>query len=883
MATPQIKSGFSRSPETPESYFSVSIVTLSRVALVGLIAASGLLAQQELPYRITTVAGSGAFRFRDNGQQAAQARLVDPQGVARDDAGNVYFSDGFFNIVLRVSPAGTISRLAGTGDQGLAGDEGPALDALFNQPRGVALDASENLYVVDRLNGRIRRIDSSGVITTIAGGRSGNDPGNGGSAIKAVLFEPQDIVIDREKNILYFSEPGRHQVRRIDLSNGTITVAAGNSEQGDTGEGALAIDARLNTPTGLGLDRNAALLIADSLNFKVKRVAPDGTISTIAGDGRSASLGDGGPAVAASLAEPHDVIGDQSGNVVICNVRGGTVRMVGVSGNISTLSFPEQLLNPRWMVSRSSNDFIVVETLGRRLLRYRIGTVSTVAGAGRTGGVGDGGPATNAKLLDPLGVAVDPDGNVLVGDFKDALIRRINSDGSIESIGEAQGEALAFDSQGRLHAISGTTLLRFDAEDNPTVVAGDGTVGSGGDGGPAMQAQLLFPLGLALDSQDNILIAGTRSQRIRRVDAASGMISNIAGAGTIGDSGDGGLAAFAEFDSPQGLAVTPEGTLLVADTQNHRVREIGLDRVIQPFAGTGSPGFSGDGGAALEAELELPFDVAIDRVGNTYISTSAQIIKVTPDGVYHRIAGVNRLGFSGDGGPARDAELSNPFGLAVDDEGVVYFADRLNLRVRRLEPVNFFAEGVVHSASFLTGAIAPGQIISIFGVDIGPAQGALAGLGLDGFLLTTIGGVQVLFDGIPGPIFFTNSGQINVQVPYEIAGSDPVAIQIIVDDIARNSVVVPVGASAPGIYSLAGGTGQIVALNQDGTLNGVNNPARIGEVIVFFASGEGQTGKLSQPPFPSPVQRVIVEIGGQEGRILAFKDSLVALVTRWRR
>ena len=421
----------------------MSIVTLSRVALVGLIAASGLLAQQELPYRITTVAGSGAFRFRDNGQQAAQARLVDPQGVARDDAGNVYFSDGFFNIVLRVSPAGTISRLAGTGDQGLAGDEGPALDALFNQPRGVALDASENLYVVDRLNGRIRRIDSSGVITTIAGGRSGNDPGNGGSAIKAVLFEPQDIVIDREKNILYFSEPGRHQVRRIDLSNGTITVAAGNSEQGDTGEGALAIDARLNTPTGLGLDRNAALLIADSLNFKVKRVAPDGTISTIAGDGRSASLGDGG------------------------------------------------------------------------------------------------------------------------------------------------------------------------------------------------------------------------------------------------------LAAFAEFDSPQGLAVTPEGTLLVADTQNHRVREIGLDRVIQPFAGTGSPGFSGDGGAALEAELELPFDVAIDRVGNTYISTSAQIIKVTPDGVYHRIAGVNRLGFSGDGGPARDAELSNPFGLAVDDEGVVYFADRLNLRVRRLEPVNF--------------------------------------------------------------------------------------------------------------------------------------------------------------------------------------------------
>ncbi len=205
MATPQIKSGFSRSPETPESYFSASIVTLSRVAIVGLIAASGLLAQQELPYRITTVAGSGAFRFRDNGQQAAQARLVDPQGVARDDAGNVYFSDGFFNIVLRVSPAGTISRLAGTGDQGLAGDEGPALDALFNQPRGVALDASENLYVVDRLNGRIRRIDSSGVITTIAGGGSGNNPGNGGSAIKAVLFEPQDIVIDREKNILYFS------------------------------------------------------------------------------------------------------------------------------------------------------------------------------------------------------------------------------------------------------------------------------------------------------------------------------------------------------------------------------------------------------------------------------------------------------------------------------------------------------------------------------------------------------------------------------------------------------------------------------------------------------------------------------------------------------
>lgn len=847
VAMPRTDFGSSPNCEIPSWYSSMLLASLLRFALIGLSAACGLLAQPELAYRITTVAG--------------------------DDAGNLYVAESFFNIVLRVNPDDTITRIAGTGDQGFAGDGGRALEAQFDQLRGVDLDAAGNLYVADSFNGLIRRIDRNGVIESIAGNGAGADPGNGGPAVDAVVFQPHDIVIDRQRNILYLSEPFRHRIRRIDLATGTITGAAGNGEQGDSGEGGPAVDARLNTPRGLGLDRDGALLIADSLNFKVKRVAPDGTISTIAGDGRPANSGDGGPAVAASLAEPWDVIGDPVGNVVICNVLDGTVRMVNAGGVITTLNFPEGLQNPQWMTSLGSNDFIVVERDGRRLLRYRNVAVTTVAGVGRTGGVGDGGPATSAKLLDPLGVAIDPQGNVLVGDFKDTLIRRINADGRIESIGEAQGADLAFDSQGRLHAISGLELLRFDAEGNPTVVAGNRTVGSGGDGGPATQAQLLFPEGLALDGQDNILIGGTRSHRIRRVDAASGVINSIAGAGTPGDSGDGGAATEAEFNFPRGLAVTPDGTLLIADTQNHRVRELGRDGIIRPFAGTGSPRHSGDGGAALDAELELPLDVAVDRAGNAYISTSVQILKVTPDGVLHRIAGLNGFGFSGDGGPAREAELANPFKLAVNDEGVLYFTDRLNLRVRRLAPVNFFAQGVVHSANFTAGAIAPGQIISIFGVNIGPAQGAGAELGPEGCLLTTIGGVQVLFNGIPGPIFFTNSGQINVQVPYEVAGAASVTIQIIVDGVPRNSVVVPLGSSAPGIYALAGGTGQIVAFNQDGTLNGEDNPARIGEVIVFFASGEGQTnpagrtGKLAQAPFPAPTQLVVVEIGGQEGRI----------------
>lgn len=840
-----------------------------KIAIGLLLAAAVASAQSALPYRISTIAGSGAFRFAGEGRQATEVRLIDPIGAARDSAGNVYVADRFFGVVLRVAPNGTISRFAGAGDVGFSGDGGPALDAQLNRPGGIAVDAAGNVYVADAFNHRIRRIAPDGTITTVAGNGAGNSLGDGGQALAVSLFFPGDLALDRERNLLYIAERDTARIRRLDLNTGVIDTVAGNGMPGDSGEGGPATDAMLNAPTGVGLMSDGSLLIADSRNFKVKRVALDGVITTVAGTGQPAINGDGGPATEASIGSPVDADADPAGNIFVA-VGPSSTRMISPAGVISSVP---NTTHWAYLLPVAASDVIGVVNFQRRLQRLSQGLVTDFAGVGNTTAVGDGGVATSAKLLDPLGLAVDSAGAFYVGDFRDQRVRRVR-DGVIDTLGAAQGEAIAIDSQGRILAVTGTQVFRFEADGARTVVAGTGVPGTLGDGGLAVDAQLNFSQGIAVDARDNVYIGESHGNRIRRVDAASGLITTIVGTGVAGDSGDGGPATQAELNFPSGLAFGPDGELFIADTNNNRIRVLGTDGVIRPFAGSGAPGLAGDGGPADQAELSLPYDVDIDASGAVYISSNIAIRKVGPDGIISTIAGNGTRGFSGDGGPSLDSMLSSVQGIDVDPGGVVRFVDRSNLRVRQLEPVHFTAQSVVHSANFQATPIAPGQIISIFGVEIGPAEAALAGLGADGLLLTTVGGVQVLFNGTPGPIFFAGQGQLNVQVPYEIVGAAKVTVEIIVSGMKRNSVEVAVASSAPGIYALAGGTGQIVAFNQDGTLNGPAIPARPGEVIVFFASGHGQTdppgrtGMLAQDPFPAPVLETVVEMGGQPGQIL---------------
>ena len=329
---------------------------------------------------IATIAGTGTAGYSGDGGRATAAQLSGPDAVAVDGRGNVYIADRENNRVRRVSASGTITTIAGTGVAGFSGDGGPATAAQLNLPSGVAVDARGTVYIADLANNRVRAVNPAGTIVTIAGTGVRGITGNGGPATSAQLNSPGGVAVDGKGNV-YFAEGAR--VRKVG-SDGTITTVAGTGVRGFSGDGGLATAARLNGPEGVAVDALGSVYVADYSNSRVRKVSPAGTITTIAGNGRTGVAGDGGPANEARVSAPVGVAVDQRGNVYISDEIGQRVRMVG-----------------------------------------RNGTITTIAGTAGAGSSGDGGPATSARLNVPYGVAVDGNGDVYITEYTGNRVRKI--------------------------------------------------------------------------------------------------------------------------------------------------------------------------------------------------------------------------------------------------------------------------------------------------------------------------------------------------------------------------------------------------------------------------------------------------------------------------
>jgi sugar lactone lactonase YvrE len=373
------------------------------------------------------------------------------------------------------------------------------------------------------------------IIQTVAGGGPDNLP-----AIEANVATPTGVAADGFGNLFIVSQ-SLHRVFKVD-AGGTLTVAAGTGLQGFSGDGGPATSASLSLPFGVAVDGTGNLFIADTSNRRIRKVDPSGTITTVAGNSLCCFSGDGGPATSALLRFPGGVAVDGIGNLFIAD-----------SGNARVLKVDSS------------------------------GIITTVAGNGSFGFSGDGGPATNALLFNPLGVAVDGAGNLFIADTSNRRIRKVDSSGTI------------------------------------TTVAGNGSDGFSGDGGPATSASLADPWGVALGGAGNLFIADRDNRRIRRVDS-SGIITTVAGNGLSGFSGDGGLATSASLNFPVDVAVDGAGNLFIADTNNSRIRKVDSNGIITTVAGNGSFGFSGDGGLATNASLATPLGVAVDAAGALFIA-----------------------------------------------------------------------------------------------------------------------------------------------------------------------------------------------------------------------------------------------------------------------
>jgi secreted PhoX family phosphatase len=660
---------------------------------------------------IYTVAGDGSFTYSGDGGAATKSGLSFPEGVAVDPAGNLVIADTDAHRMRVVAArsgrfygqamtAGDIYTVAGNGNSGYTGDGGPAQDAELGFVQAVAVDSTGNVLLSDSVNGVIRVVAArsgtfygqpmkAGDIYTVAGNGSLGYAGDGGPATQAELNFPDGVAIDPDGN-LAITDAGNSRVRVVAAQSGTfygqamtagdIYTVAGDGSSGLAGNTGPATDAALNFPEGVTFDSAGNLVIADNANHRVRVVAAQsgtyygqamtaGHIYIAGGNTVPGSSGNRGLARNAVLYVPAS---------------GPTESAVTVDGRNDIVAQSDQV----WFICRISGSYF-----GRSLTA---GHIYQIAGDGYAGYSGDRGPAQVAQVWAPRGLAIDRAGNLVIADTNNNRVRVVAA-----RTGTFYGRAMTV---GRIYT-----------------VAGIGTPGFSGDGGPATAAQLFTPEAVALDRAGNLVIGDAGNNRVRVVAERAGTfygqamkagdIYTIAGDGEQRSSGDGGPAAAAGL-TPGAIAIDGAGNLVIADSypnvdaSNNRVRVVAgatgtfygqamTAGDIYTVAGTGDPGYSGDGGPATAAELDNPDGVAVDQAGNLVIGdTYNNVIRVVAArtgtfygqamtaGDIYTVAGNGTPGFAGDGGPALQAELSSPEGVAVDRAGDLVIGDGGNGRVR---------------------------------------------------------------------------------------------------------------------------------------------------------------------------------------------------------
>lgn len=621
------------------------MTTVRSILAIVFAAASPALAQRI----INTVAGT-SWTFPADGQPAINAPLGRTlRGVGADAAGNIYISDAANARIFRVTPDGILSVIAGNGFTTRGPDGAPAVRFAM-VPDAMAVAADGTVFFFDAAQTRIRRLSPDGRVTSIAGTGVSGYSGDNGPALNATIRSVVNVAADAAGNV-YFSQNSDHVIRKI-TPEGVITTIAGTGTAGPAQDGGPANQARLNLPDGLAVDAQGAVYVVDRGNLRIRKIATDGTISTVTGNGRSAFVADGQPAATSPFIDSFAVAVDPAGSVHYFDNGAALVRKIDANGNLVTVA-------------------------GNRTLGYS----------------GDGGPATRASIDLTTGLAFDAAGTLYMADRASQRIRRVTPDGTI------------------------------------SLFAGNGGFQAWADGSPALDAFFNRPGRAAFDARGNFYFCDTQNHRVVRLTLA-GTVERVAGSGTVGTGLDGVRASQTRMRFPDGVAVAPDGTIYVSDSGAHRIRRIGADGIIQPFAGTGVRGFSGDGGPARTAQLDGPSDLSFDTAGNLYFvdGVNRRIRRIGADGNINTIAGPATLGgmnpvgvhaaadgsvyiadfprrilrvssagtpslFAGqatfrpglgDGGPATNAWLNGPVAITTDRDGNLLIADQGTFRIRQV-------------------------------------------------------------------------------------------------------------------------------------------------------------------------------------------------------
>jgi sugar lactone lactonase YvrE len=653
---------------TPKSYvLGITIPSLNPVNTGGLVTYGAT----------TTLAGSGDVGEADgNGVVASFDR---PYGVAVDAAGIVYVADTYNHKIRKITPAGVVSTLAGSGIAGAADGNGVA--ASFNLPSGVAIDAAGILYVADASNNKIRKITPEGVVTTLAGSTVSGVTNGTGTAAR--FNSPHGVAVDASGTI-YVADSGNHKIRKI-TPTGVVTTLAGSGSLGYTDGSSTS--ARFYSPYGVAVDASGIVYVADNGNNVIRKIALDGQVSTLAGSGQQGDVDAKGNL--ASFYYPKGVAVDAFGIVYVADGDNYKIRQISQAGEVTTL-----------------------------------------AGSGLPG-IADGNGAA-ASFYNPFGVAIDALGSVYVADTNINKIRKVNSGsftiapslpiglsfnirtGAISGMPTVATAATVYKVSARNTSGTGTFEISIETKVKaptfsyttpqtyeintviPTLIpfssggpvpygtlsflSGSGASGST-DGSGAM-ASFYQPVQITTDASGNMYVADYANCKIRKITPA-GVTTTFAGSGLRGFTD--GSSTTASFRYPIGVAVDASGNVYVADTDNHLIRKITPAGVVSTLAGsTTSPGFANGTGAA--AHFQYPSGVAVDASGNVYVAdtNNQKIRKITPAGVVSTFAGSGVVG--SDDGTGAAATFKYPRGIEVDASGNVYVVDNGNNKIRKINP-----------------------------------------------------------------------------------------------------------------------------------------------------------------------------------------------------